>query len=109
MMNNLVNVVVELPDSIGTPSAAAFRIRELLKAEIETARNIAADARLALLDGALAFVVQLSSRTLHPNACADVRRCRQAQVGELPGARELRPCVRYGAKFRDVDSHASPV
>ncbi|MFI7167175.1 hypothetical protein ACIBM3_32475 [Rhodococcus erythropolis] len=63
-VNNLVNVVVELPDSTGTPSAAAVRIRELLKAEIETARNIAAGARLALLDGAPAFVVRAIAKNV---------------------------------------------
>jgi hypothetical protein len=66
-VNNLVNVVVELPDSTGTPSAEAFRIRELLTAEIETARNIAARARLALLDDAPAFVV----RAIAKNAASE--------------------------------------
>ncbi|WP_151531985.1 hypothetical protein [Rhodococcus erythropolis] len=66
-VNNLVNVVVELPDSTGTPSAAAFRIRELLTAEIETARNIAARARLSVIDGAPAFVV----RAIAKNAASE--------------------------------------
>ncbi|GAA3175619.1 hypothetical protein GCM10020255_066600 [Rhodococcus baikonurensis] len=57
-MNNLINVLVDLPGKKDGLAAETYRIVELLKAEIAAARGISASARLAMLDGSPAFLVR---------------------------------------------------